>query len=118
MAARRVDPGNGGVVLAEGGVAEAALKAIAAGDRPVEQHAVAFAHRVDVFADSDDFTRTFVAENHRFAPGKRIEIRVTDASGADAHQHLVGERLADFGGGHLEVAVAVADDGPGVHDGR
>ena len=118
MATLRIDAGDRGMIFTKGGVACLALKTVTTGDRPVEQYAVAFVHRVDIFSDGNHLTGAFVAENDWLAPRQRIEVCVADSGSPHAHQDLVGKWLADFRGGYFKVAIAIANDRLGVHDGR
>ena len=101
--------------LAQALRAAPALKALAAGDGPVQQDRIAHRDMADALAGGRDHARALVPEDQRPGPAQTVEIGVADPARPDRHQHFAGARIAEVELGVVEAALAVGDNRPGLH---
>ena len=107
--------GDPGPLLAEVLRAQAALEALAAGNGPVEKHAIPGTQSRHAGAHLLHDAGPFVAQDLDRVAEEELVVGVADAAGLDLDHHFPGLRIADLDRFDGEVALPVREDRPGFH---
>ena len=100
-----------GVLLTDVLVAPLTLEALVAGRSPVQDDLVAGGEVLYAVANGEDLARAFVAHYDGLTPAQGVVVRMAEAGGLHAHQHLPGGGGADAGASDGESAVAIGNGG-------